>query len=138
MRDTGSGLLLAERNIKITKQRVTVLDLILLKDSSFCANDLFEDLKGKLDLVTIYRNLQMLCAEGIVRPVMNKGGRQYFEISSVGNPVHPHFYCSSCRKIFCMKSERITSGMEKIMHEENFIIHETVLEYSGICPSCHV
>jgi len=131
-----SELLLNEKNIKITKQRVTVLDLIMSKDSSFCANDLFDELKGRMDIVTIYRNLQLLCGEGILREVMNKSGRQYFEFSSDNNPAHPHFYCSLCRRIFCMKSKNNYSVPKKINPEGDFIIHETVLQYSGICPAC--
>lgn len=131
-----SESLLNEKNIKVTRQRVTVLDLIISKDTSFCANDLFDELKGKMDLVTIYRNLQLLCSEGILREVMNKSGRQYFEFSSGHNPAHPHFYCSLCRKIFCMKSKNSSPVSKKASPEGDFIIHETVLQYSGICPAC--
>lgn len=136
MKEYTSQLLLGEKRIKVTKQRVTVLNHILSRDSSFCANDLFDELKGKMDLVTIYRNLLMLCREGILREVMNKSGRQYFELSSPQNPVHPHFYCSACRKIFCLKTKSNSSVSKKINTGDNFIIHETVLQYSGICPAC--
>jgi len=133
-----SESLLNEKRIKVTRQRVTVLDLIISKDSSFCANDLFDELKGKMDLVTIYRNLQILCGEGILREVMNKSGRQYFEFSSVQNPAHPHFYCNLCQKIFCMKSKNNYSVPKKNNPDDSFIIQETVLQYSGICPECRV
>ncbi len=131
-----SESLLSEKRIKVTKQRVTVLDLIISKDSSFCANDLFDELKGHMDLVTIYRNLLLLSKEGILREVMNKSGRQYFEFSSENNPEHPHFYCSACRKIFCLKTKNKYSAAKKNNPGDNFIIHETVLQYSGICPAC--
>jgi Fe2+ or Zn2+ uptake regulation protein len=136
MKHCESEILLQDKKIKVTKQRVTVLDLIISKDSSFCANDLFDELKGQLDLVTIYRNLQLLCDEKILREVMNKEDRQYFELACVHNPVHPHFYCSSCKKIFCIKSKINYTVPKKINPDENFIIHETVLQYSGICPDC--
>jgi len=128
--------LLNEKKIKVTKQRITVLDLIISKDSSFSASDLFDELKGKLDMVTIYRNLQLLCGEGIIREVMNRSGKQYFEFSADSSPVHPHFYCSLCRKIFCLKSKNNFSPPKREVTERNFIVHETLLQYSGICPSC--
>lgn len=141
METNRSESLLNEKKIKITKQRITVLDLIMSKDSSFCANDLFGELSGKMDLVTVYRNLELLCKEGILREVINKSGRQYFEFCSVNNPAHPHFYCNLCKKIFCMKTKSgysaTNSTLKKKNHDDNFIIHETVLQYSGICPSCH-
>lgn len=136
MNNCTSELLLNEKNIKVTRQRVTVLDLIISKDTSFCANDLFDELKEMMDIVTIYRNLQLLCGAGILREVMNKSGRQYFEFSSAGNPAHPHFYCNRCRKIFCLKSKNNYFVPLKNVPEDSFIIHETVLNYSGICPDC--
>ncbi len=136
--NTKSESILNEKNLKVTRQRVTVLDLIISKDASFCANDLFDELKGKMDLVTIYRNLLLLNKEGILREVMNKSGRQYFEFSSDGNPAHPHFYCNACKKIFCMKSKINYTLPKRINPDESFLIHETVLQYSGICPSCRM
>jgi len=133
-----SESLLSGKKIKITKQRVTILDQILSKDSSFCANDLYDALKDGLDLVTIYRNLQLLSEAGILREVMNKSDRQYFELACVHNPVHPHFYCNSCKKIFCMKSKSNYIVPKRINPDVDFLIHETVLQYSGICPACQV
>ncbi len=131
-----SELLLNEKKIKVTKQRVTILDLIISKESTFCANDLYDELKEELDLVTVYRNLQILSEAGVLREVMNKSDRQYFELACVHNPAHPHFYCSLCRKIFCIKSKKNYTVPKKINPDGDFIIHETVLQYSGICPSC--
>jgi Fur family ferric uptake transcriptional regulator len=129
--------LLTEKKIKVTKQRIAVLDLIISKDSSFSANDLFDDLNGSIDLVTIYRSLQLFCEEKILREVMNKDDRQYFEISCVHNPAHPHFYCNLCKKIFCIKSQKNSfPALNKLKIDESFTIHETVLQYSGVCPSC--
>jgi len=136
MDECRSESLLSDRNIKITKQRVTILDLIISRGSSFCANDLYDELKDGLDIVTIYRNLQLLCEEKILREVMNKDDRQYFELACEHNPVHPHFYCSLCRKIMCMKSKSNHSVPKMLNLEGNFIVHETVLHYSGICPAC--
>ena len=128
--------LLNDRKIKVTKQRLTILDFIISRDSSFCANDLYDELKAELDLVTIYRNLQTLFEAGILREVMNRSDRQYFELACVHNPVHPHFYCSSCMKIFCMKSKKKYTAPKSGNFDEGFLIQETVLNYNGICPDC--
>jgi Fur family ferric uptake transcriptional regulator len=128
--------LLNDRNLKVTKQRVTILDMIISSESAFCANDLYDELKSELDLVTIYRNLQILSGAGILREVMNRNDRQYFELACVHNPVHPHFYCSLCRKIFCLKSKKKYTIPEKINPDDGFLIQEAVLNYNGICPDC--
>jgi len=128
--------LLTAKNIKSTKQRIAILDLIISIETSFCANDLYDKVKREMDLVTIYRNLQILFEAGILREVMNKSDRQYFEIACEHNPVHPHFYCSKCKKIFCMKSGNNSNALNKVKLDKDFLINETVLNYSGICPKC--
>jgi len=128
--------LLNDKKLKVTRQRLTILDFIISRDASFCANDLYDELKAELDLVTIYRNLQTLFEAGILREVMNRSDRQYFELACVHNPVHPHFYCSSCRRIFCMKSNRKNAVPKSINFDEGFLIQEAVLNYNGICPDC--
>ena len=128
--------LLEGQNIKITRQRLSVLDFIISMDSPFCADDLHVALKNDMDLVTIYRNLILLCRKGILREVMNKNDRQYFEMACVHNPEHPHFFCTTCNKIYCLKAEKNFTVLKRINPGNDFIIHKTVLQYSGICPSC--
>lgn len=128
--------LLSQKNLRITRQRLTVLGAILKKDEPFCVNDLHEDIMGEMDLVTIYRNLEILLNENIIREVMNKKDRQYFEISCVHNPEHPHFYCNSCGRIYCMRAQGGLAPWKKSLPHGEFIIHETVLNYNGICPGC--
>lgn len=129
-------LLLSEKNIRITRQRLTVLNAILVREEPFCVNDLHEDIKGEIDIVTIYRNLELLLNENIIREVMNKKDRQYFEISCVHNPEHPHFYCNSCGRIYCIRAQSFLAPRKKSVSHGEFIIHETVLNYNGICPMC--
>jgi Fe2+ or Zn2+ uptake regulation protein len=131
-------VLLNEKKIKITRQRIEILDLIISKGSSFSANDLHDELKKGPDLVTIYRNLQLFHESGILREVMNRGDRQYFELSCIHNPAHPHFFCCACKKIFCIKSKTNFTVPKRIIPEGDFLIHETVLQYSGICPACRI
>ena len=128
--------LLSAKNIRITRQRLTVLSAILRREAPFCVNDLHEDIRGEMDLVTIYRNLEVLLNENIIREVMNKNDRKYFEISCVHNPEHPHFYCNSCGRIYCIRAQEKPVPRKKNVAYGEFIIHETVLNYNGICPTC--
>jgi len=128
--------LLAAKNIKLTRQRLSVLEFIISMDGSFCADDLYTGLKDDMDLVTIYRNLILLCREGILREVMNKNDRQYFELACIHNPEHPHFFCNICKKIYCLKSKKSFTVPRRINPDDDFIVQETILQYNGICPSC--
>jgi len=126
--------LLAGRNIKLTRQRQVVLDAIIQTGKPFCASDLYESISNDMDLATIYRNLDMLSGEGIIRQVINEKDRQYYELACKHNPEHPHFYCNRCGKIFCMKKGKPVRVKNDL--PENFTVEQTVLQYRGICPEC--
>ena len=126
--------LLSERNKKHTRQRIIVLDAIIASDAPFSASDLNEELCRDMDPATIYRNLEMLCDEGIIRQVMNENERQYYELACKHNPEHPHFYCSSCGRIYCLKNTKKFSV--KGEPGGSFIVQQTMLQFRGICPRC--
>lgn len=131
-----SKALLDEKGLKVTRQRIAILDLVIMKESVFSANDIYSDLGGETDLATVYRNLQFFCDENLLREVINKDDRQYFELACVHNPVHPHFYCSSCKKIFCLKEMKNFAIPGRLNPGDKYRIQETILQFSGICSSC--
>ncbi len=126
--------LLEGRNIKITRQRQIVLGAIIGTGKPFSASDLHDSLGSEMDLATIYRNLEMLCGEGIIRQVMNEKERQYYELACKHNPEHPHFYCNICGKIYCMKQDKPMRLKSRLPGD--FTVEQTVLQYRGICPDC--
>ncbi len=131
-----SRILLSEKHIKITKQRVIVLDFILSRKSPFTVNDIYNDMKKKLDVVTIYRNLKLFSENKILREVMNCDEGQYYELSCEHNPAHPHFYCDSCKKIFCVKTKKNFPNVNKISVDGDFLVKGAVLYLTGLCPDC--
>ena len=132
-----SRALLNSKGLKVTRQRIAILDIVIMKESVFSANDIYSDLGGETDLATVYRNLQFFCDENLLREVINKDDRQYFELACVHNPAHPHFYCNSCKKIFCLK-EMKNFAPGKLTPGKRFKVQETVLQFSGICSACMI
>ncbi|HOP62766.1 MAG TPA: transcriptional repressor [Spirochaetota bacterium] len=126
--------LLEGKKIKLTRQRQVVLDTIISSGRPFCAAELHEELNEKMDLATIYRNLDIFSSEGIIRQVMNENERQYYELACRHNPEHPHFYCNRCGKIYCMKQGRPLRVKADL--DEDFIVEQTVVQFRGICPDC--
>lgn len=126
--------LLSGKNIKLTKQRTSVLRWIIGRGAPFCVFDLHDELSAHMDLATIYRNIELLEQQGIIREVMNENERRYYELACEHNPEHPHFYCSSCRKIFCLKKDK-TMGADHGL-PRGFSVRQRVLQYRGICPDC--
>lgn len=126
--------LIEGKRIKLTRQRINVLEAIINTERPFSASDLCHELSDTIDPATIYRNLEMLAGEGIIRQVMNENERQYYELACKHNPEHPHFYCSRCGNIFCLKNEKYIRPNKGLPGD--FTVEETVVTLKGICPEC--
>ena len=128
--------LLSSHNLKATKQRVLILDEIINNLHLFTANTIFELVSENVDLVTVYRVLNKFLEEGIVREILGQGDSKTYELSCIHNPVHPHFSCSKCGKLFCLKAvkESILSDLEDGC--DGFTVNEITIQFSGICKSC--
>ncbi len=128
--------LIEGKNIKLTKQRKAVLESILKRNEPFCASDLYESTEYNIDLATIYRNLEIFFNEGILRRVINENDRQYYELACEHNPPHPHFLCTSCGKIYCIKNISSLNNIKRIL-PDGFSTEQTLLQFKGLCPKCN-
>ena len=108
----------------------------LLKNKLLSAKEL-QRLLG-VDKATIYRNIKSLTKKEIIREIKNSKGIGYYEIAcNIHNPIHPHFECEMCKKIFCLKalSAEDTINLSKY---SDFEIKNIEIKFSGICNKCKV
>lgn len=130
--------LLKNHDLKATKQRILLLDAILvLEDKIFSVKKLFPVLSGKMDQVTVYRILSTLNEKGIIREIFTSNDEKFFEISCIHNPVHPHFHCTLCKKITCLpalKKEKIENLMDEY---KDLDVSDISINFSGICQECN-
>jgi len=131
--------ILKEHNLKITEQRNEILSIILSLNIPFTALEIKNLLKIDADFATVYRFLNILHEEKVIREVCNTDGTQYFELSCIHNPNHPHFICKNCKTVYCMKNAQ--SINDKIKND-NFIsqdltVDEISVTIGGICQKCN-
>ena len=120
----------------MTRQRIDVLELIIELQAMFSAYKLHERLKDDMDLVTIYRILNLFKEKKIIREVLSDKEERIFELACIHNPVHPHFFCKNCKKLFCL-SELSDEAKEMIAREySQFQFEDVTLQLSGICDKC--
>jgi len=128
--------LLKSKNMKATKQRVQLLEEIIDKQILFTANDLFKKLSNQMDLVTIYRILNLFQESGLVREVFSNSDSKMYELSCIHNPVHPHFSCKVCGNIYCLDEidkETLTNLKSRCI---GFKVDDISMQFSGICNKC--
>jgi Fur family transcriptional regulator, ferric uptake regulator len=130
-----SGKILKDNHLKSTEQRIEILNVIISNSGPFSIQDIKNKLKKNIDLVTIYRFIDILKENKIISEVYNSEGTKYFEFSPVHT--HPHFICKKCRKIFCIKDFLIDKDLE-IKKEliKDYEVNSISINLNGICNSC--
>ena len=87
-----------------------------------------------VDKATIYRNIKSLLKKQIIREISSK--KSFYEINcNIHNPVHPHFECIKCKKIFCLKPLS-SKDIINISSYTDFKINSIDIKIKGICNEC--
>jgi Fur family ferric uptake transcriptional regulator len=130
--------LMIKHGIKNTKQREMIYEILEESDNPVTAEDIFLKLKEgdeDINLSTVYRNLEMLCAKGIVsKSNFMNDDKARFELSGT---VHKHhLICLKCNKMIKIDGCPL-ERLEKVLQDEtSFDITGHKLEIYGYCPEC--
>jgi Fe2+ or Zn2+ uptake regulation protein len=126
--------------LKSTVARIRVVSLFLTENRPLRIKDIHQ-LLGKIsppvDMVTIYRTIEILRDKNLAHRVDFGEDATYYELTLDG---HNHHYitCTGCAKHsrvdFCLFEEHESQVLEKI---PNFsIISGHIVEFLGICKKC--
>jgi len=120
--------------IKDLKKTEYSIALLLSQNGIMSAKELQKIIK--VDKATIYRNIKNLISKKTIREIKNSQGISFYEINcKIHNPIHPHFECKICKKIYCLsplKAEDVIT----LSHYSNFDIEEIEIIFKGICNEC--
>lgn len=129
--------ILKSKNLRVTKKRILILEVIINYKNPISAEEIFEKCKQKdknLDLSTIYRNLNTMVEGDLLLKNTNTDGISYFQLN---NQNHKHFIrCVSCGRRFIIENCPINIIEESIENETGFLVKGHSFEFSGICPDC--
>ena len=100
---------LADRGLKVTSERLAIVDAILGTPGHFEADVLLERLqKGNIQVsrATLYRTLNHLLKAEMVRRITGSDGNPRYE-SMTGREHHDHMVCLGCSEILEFTDEQI-------------------------------
>jgi Fe2+ or Zn2+ uptake regulation protein len=84
---------------------------------------------------TIYRELNFLVEQSIVRTIDIGDGRKRYELTDL--PHHHHLICNTCHKIKEIQFEAICNEHEKkILDISGFQVSGHLFELFGLCQKC--
>lgn len=114
-------------NRRHSKKREQILDVLKQEHGALSANKIHAKLP-KLDLTTIYRNLDVFVADGEAKKLLLNGKEALYEYQE--NP-HHHAVCTECERVihFTAPDEKI----RKLLGIEDFQVDELEVTVRGIC-----
>lgn len=119
-----------------TPQRKVILEELSKLKTHPSADQLFELVRKKLpkiSLGTIYRNLDYLSEEGIIKKLDSGSGQKRFDYN-VNH--HYHIRCIKCDRIDDIEIPINHELQRSIIDATDFEIINHNLEFTGICPNC--
>lgn len=128
-----------KRNIKLTTQRRTVLDIMFTANKAMSAYDLLDLLKvsePQAKPPTIYRALEFLLEQGFIHKV--ESSNSYIICPHFHDPEHISilFICDKCQQIIEKHSADIEKQLKQLAQQSIFLIKHSVLEIHGLCQQC--
>lgn len=129
---------IAEKNLKLTKQRETILKTFLSIEKHISAYELYrivvrED--PRIGIATVYRTMSLLKECGLAQELYFGDGRTRYE-HIVDHIHHDHLICRECGKIIEFTNPMIEKLQNRISREKKFQILSHKLELYGICKDC--
>ncbi len=116
---------LKQAGFRITKPRMAVIEVLQASHEPKSAQEIHARLVG-VDLVSVYRTLEMLASIGAAQFEEVQGVSKYY----LANRAHHHITCMKCGKMECVPCEH---GFGKIKGF-NQIKHQLIL--TGVCTDC--
>ncbi|HTO87679.1 MAG TPA: transcriptional repressor [Thermoanaerobaculia bacterium] len=118
-----------------TRQRRLVYETVAETVTHPTAEWVFERVRRRMPRVslgTVYRNLQLLVAEGLLRSWMRGRTTRYDADLSA----HDHFSCRECGLLLDLERAPRTFSEERRLRARGHEIEDRVLEFVGICRDC--
>jgi Fur family ferric uptake transcriptional regulator len=131
--------ILKSNNLKYTKQRELILEIIYNNRGHFTPEDIYNLIKDNypdvnLGIATVYRTLALLEDSGIVSSISFGAQGKKYEFGLTQH--HDHLVCIECGGIEEFIDEVIEKQQEEIAKKYGFKMKDHILKIVGICKKC--
>ena len=135
--------LLKEKGIKVTNQRLLVLEAMALSEGKHLTveeiYDIVRENYPEIGLATVYRTVQLLLELELVDKVNINDGFVRYEISKDRDETghhHHHLVCMECGKVYSFEDDLLEKLEEHIMEKTGFEVIDHDLKLYGYCSLC--
>ncbi len=131
---------LKQAGLRLTNGRKALIEELAKHEDPHTAKQLQACLNKRgieINLVTIYREMEALEAQGVARLLEFGDGQRRIELVDAKDGHHHHLVCRSCDTVTHVDIEEAILAVEKILAKQNhFKIDAHQLEFFGQCQKC--
>jgi len=122
---------------RVTRERVTIAEAVLLNRGHFDVDELYLDLKTRsgISKASIYRTIPLLIESGLLAAVYLENGHMHYE-RAYGREHHSHLRCTTCGRIFEFSAPELPALEKAIAEQKNFKSEGHKFEIWGLCSNC--
>jgi Fe2+ or Zn2+ uptake regulation protein len=133
--EEGHAAALRARGKRLTRPRRVILDTVRASHAHPPAAAVYRQVRRKLprvSLATVYRNLRMLAAEGLLTERADLAGMRFD-----GNTApHDHFTCVACGCIYDVPALGARGVRARVASRTGFEVLTQRIEFYGRCGAC--
>lgn len=123
---------------RITDARASIIGVLIDKGCALSAQDIYRALiekKKKINVSTIYREVQFLIEQKIAAEIYLKDNMQRYELLDTAH--HHHLICLNCKKVDSFEMHDELATLESLLKKEKkFVVRNHALEFFGLCNEC--
>lgn len=127
--------MITNKNYRLTEQKKIVLEEVQSRYDHPTAEEIYLKIHEKypgISKSTVYRNLDVLNQEGLIRRIKVVGG-DHFDLTV---KKHYHVICKNCHKVVDAEIEYRNDYDDEVAKQTGFTIDEHSLIFEGLCPDC--
>ena len=135
--------LLREKGLKVTSQRLMVLNILSAHGDEHLTveeiYDLAKEESPEIGLATIYRTVQVLLELHVIEKVTFDDGFARYELNGEetgSGHRHHHAICTGCGKVYSLESDLLDSLEEEVMEKLGFLVTNHEVKLYGLCSEC--
>ncbi len=117
--------------MRLTKHRKEIIATLKKSHGTLSASDIHKLLPG-IDQVTIYRNLDLFVADGVIKKLHLGGSEATYEYQETP---HYHALCDNCDRL--VHFEANTEALKKQFRIPHFAIKNIEIVLHGTCTHAH-
>jgi len=129
---------LQSRQLKLTRQRETILEEFLCQDDHVSAEELYDRMKVRhpdLGQATVFRTLHLMAEAAIAQEVRIDTRTTRYERMQA-NSHHDHIQCLGCGAVFEFHDERVEALQTEIAARFNVQLLRHRMDLYGLCAAC--